>query len=51
MFICGPYLTIGSAWNIIVILRGVDILTTQDFDHLLFSPDVTIPFENLDTGR
>ena len=30
---------------------GVDILTAPVFDHRLFSPDVIIPVEILDTGK
>ena len=31
--------------------RGVDMLRTSVFDCPLFSPDVIIPYENLDTDR
>ena len=29
----------------------MDILTTPVFDRPLLSPDIIVPFENLDTGR
>ena len=33
-----------------LLIRGVDTLTTAIFDRRLFSPDVIILFENLDTS-